>query len=574
MNGSSETRPYRVLARTYRPSRFADLVGQDAMVRTLANAIDSGRLAHAFILTGIRGVGKTTTARIIARALNCIGPDGGGGPAPDPCGSCEHCVSIGEDRHVDVIEMDAASHTGVDNIRELIDGVRYRPVSARFKIYIIDEVHMLSANAFNALLKTLEEPPEHVKFIFATTETRKVPVTVLSRCQRFDLRRVDADTLFDHLGTVAAREGVDAADDALRQIVRAAEGSVRDALSLLDQAIVNAAGGHIDGDRVRDMLGLADRLQTADLLEALARGQIAPALALFDSLYEAGADPVAVLQDLLEFTHWLSRLNAAPEHARAGGAVSDVELERGRALAEGLSIPVLARCWQILLKGVSETQLSVDPRQAAEMVLIRLAYAADLPTPAEIVRAHAGGAPAAPQPPAAPAPAPAPEAAQPVPEAAQPVPEDFEALVELFKARKEMVLHAHLAGDVGLVDYAPGRLRYRRGPHAPEGLEIRIRRALDSWTGRRWSVEAVDGEDAEDAAPSLRQQREAREARERRQAIDHPAVQAALQVFPGATIEGVRSAEPATILGDQPEEPPVDPEDDPDGDGTQGELPR
>ena len=564
MNGSSETRPYRVLARTYRPSRFADLIGQEAMVRTLANAIDSGRLAHAFILTGIRGVGKTTTARIIARALNCVGADGGGGPTPDPCGICEHCTAIGEDRHVDVIEMDAASRTGVDDIRELIEGVRYRPVSARFKIYIIDEVHMLSRNAFNALLKTLEEPPEHVKFVFATTEIRKVPVTVLSRCQRFDLRRVDGETLFDHLRSVGAREGVDAADDALRQIVRAAEGSVRDALSLLDQAIAHAGGGQIDGDRVRDMLGLADRMQTADLLEALARGRIAPALAVFDSLHQAGADPIVVLQDLLEYTHWLTRLNAAPEGARAGGAVSDVELERGRALAAGLSIPVLTRCWQILLKGISEAQLAGDPRQAAEMVLIRLAYAADLPTPAEIVRAVGGEESAVPKPQAPPPPVTAPETAQAVPE-------DFEALAALFKSRKEMVLHAHLANDVGLVDYTPGRLRYRRGPHAPEGLENKIRRALDAWTGLRWSVEAVDGDRA---APSLREQHEEREAKERRQAIEHPAVQAALEMFPGATVESVRSVGSATILGEAPQEPPADAEDDPDAEGTQGEPPR
>ena len=563
MSGSSETRPYRVLARTYRPSRFADLVGQEAMVRTLANAIVSGRLAHAFILTGIRGVGKTTTARIIARALNCVGADGIGGPTPDPCGTCNHCTSIGEDRHVDVIEMDAASRTGVDDIRELIEGVRYRPVSARFKVYIIDEVHMLSRNAFNALLKTLEEPPEHVKFIFATTEIRKVPVTVLSRCQRFDLRRVDGETLFSHLEAIARQEDVEIAEDALRQIVRAAEGSVRDALSLLDQAIAHAAGGRIDGDRVRDMLGLADRLRTADLLETLMRGEPAASLGLFDTLHEAGADPVAVLQDLLEFTHWLTRLKAAPEDARAGGAVSDIELERGRTLAAGLSIPVLTRCWQILLKGVSETHMAVDPKQAAEMVLIRLAYAADLPTPAEIVRAAESGETVPSAQPAPPPPAPAPEAAQPMPR-------DFEALVALFKSRKEMVLHAHLANDVGLVDYAPGRLRYRRGPRAPDGLENRLRRMLDDWTGERWSVEAVDGDEA---APSLREQREEREAVERRQATDHPAVQAALEMFPGATVEAVRSVESAPILGEAPQEPPTDPEDDAKAEGPHGELP-
>ena len=569
MNDSSETRPYRVLARTYRPSRFADLVGQEAMVRTLANAIASGRLAHAFILTGIRGVGKTTTARIIARALNCVGEDGAGGPTPDPCGICEHCTSIGEDRHVDVIEMDAASRTGVDDIRELIEGVRYRPVSARFKVYIIDEVHMLSRNAFNALLKTLEEPPEHVKFIFATTEIRKVPVTVLSRCQRFDLRRVDGEVLFSHLRAIAARETVEIAEDALRQIVRAAEGSVRDALSLLDQSIAHAAGGRIEGDQVRDMLGLADRLQTADLLEALMRGQVASALGVFDALHGAGADPVAVLQDLLEFTHWLTRLKAAPEDARAGGAVSDIELERGRTLAAGLSIPALTRCWQMLLKGVSETHMAVDPGQAAEMVLIRLAYAADLPTPAEIVSAAESGERIA-SPKTSPPPAPPPETPPAIPETALPMPENFEALVALFKSRKEMVLHAHLANDIGLVDYLPGRLRYRRGSHAPDGLENRLRRMLDDWTGQRWSVEAVDGGDAE---PSLREQREERETAERQQAIDHPAVQAALEVFPGATVEAVRSAEPVPILGEAPQEPPADAEDEPEAGSTHGELP-
>ena len=583
MNGSSETRPYRVLARTYRPSRFADLVGQDAAVRTLANAITSGRLAHAFILTGIRGVGKTTTARIIARALNCIGADGAGGPTPDPCGACDHCISIGEDRHIDVIEMDAASRTGVDDIRELIESVRYLPVSARFKIYIVDEVHMLSRSAFNALLKTLEEPPEHVKFVFATTEIRRVPVTVLSRCQRLDLRRVDGDTLFSHLETVAGREGVEIAGDALRQIVRAADGSVRDALSLLDQTIVHAAGGRIDGNQVRDMLGLADRMQIADLLEALMRGQAASALAVFDALYGAGADPIAVLQDLLEFVHWLTRLKTVPGDARAGGAVSDIELERGRALAAGLSIPILTRCWQIALKGVSETHMAANPRQTAEMVLIRLAYAADLPTPAEIVRAAEGGAPAAPARVAPPLPAPQPpqtaqppSPAQPMPETApppetaQPMPENFEALVALFRSRKEVVLGAHLANDVGLVAYAPGRLRYRRGPHAPAGLENRLRRMLDDWTGERWSVEAVD---RDDAAPSLSQQREAREAVERQQAIDHPAVQAALQMFPGATVEAVRNVEPAPILGETLPEPPAETEDDAEAEGPHGELP-
>ena len=546
MNGSAEpVAPYRVLARSYRPSRFADLVGQDAMVRTLSNAIDSGRLAHAFILTGIRGVGKTTTARIIARALNCVGPDGQGGPTPEPCGVCEHCAAIGEDRHVDVIEMDAASRTGVDDIRELIEGVLYRPVSARFKIYIIDEVHMLSRNAFNALLKTLEEPPEYVKFIFATTETRRVPVTVLSRCQRFDLSRVDGQTLAAHLRDIAGREGAVLAEDALRLIVRAAEGSVRDALSLLDQAVAHAAPGPIEADRVRAMLGLADRQRTADLFEALVRGGIADALSIHDSLHEAGADPVAVLQDLLEFTHWLTRLNAVPEASAAGGAVSDVELARGRALAQGLSVPVLARAWQILLKGLSEARTAHDARQAADMVLIRLAYAAELPTPAEMVRAIESGS--------LPEPPPRPPAADDAPAP----PADFEALVALFEARKEPILRANLTGNVRLVSYAPGKLVYRPGPGAPAGLAAELRERLESWTGTSWSVEAVeDG----DAAPSLREQRLQAATAEREDAVSHPAVQAALKAFPGARIEEVRSVETASILGDEP----VDPEEEAD----------
>ena len=547
MNGSTETAaPYRVLARAYRPTRFAELIGQDAMVRTLTNAIASGRLAHAFILTGTRGVGKTTTARIIARALNCVGADGQGGPTAEPCGVCEHCAAIAEDRHIDVIEMDAASRTGVDDIRELIDGVLYRPVSARCKVYIIDEVHMLSRNAFNALLKTLEEPPEHVKFVFATTETRRVPVTVLSRCQRFDLRRVDAPALQAHLRGVAAREHVEAADDALALIVRAAEGSVRDALSLLDQAIAHAEQGPVEAGPVRLMLGLADRQRVADLFEALVRGRAPEALAVFDELYEAGADPVAVLQDLLEFAHFLTRLAAAPESA-AAGAVSDVELERARALAAGLAVPALTRAWQILLKGLSEARIASGAREAAEMVLIRLAYAAGLPTPAELVRSiessgeSSGGSPGAPPAPTA-SPAPSAPAAPPPPEARAPAPPDFESLVALFGARREELLRAHLAGSVHLVSYAPGALAYRAGPGAPADLAGALRRKLEGWTGRRWSVEAVE---ADDAAPSLQEQQERAEAAERDAAIAHPTVRAALEIFPGATVEDVRAIDPA-----------------------------
>lgn len=390
MSETENAPAYRVLARKYRPSDFASLIGQEAMVRTLSNAIASGRLAHAFILTGVRGVGKTSTARIIARALNCIGPDGNGGPTADPCGVCEHCVSIAEDRHVDVMEMDAASRTGVDDIRELIDGVLYRPVGARYKIYIIDEVHMLSRNAFNALLKTLEEPPEHVKFIFATTEIRRVPVTVLSRCQRFDLRRVNFNVLVDHFAGIAETEGATIARGAIGLIARAADGSVRDGLSLLDQAIAHTGPEtEITEDIVRDMLGVAERVQVFDLFEDLMKGEIAAGLARFDSMYGAGADPVTILQDLAELTHWLTRLKAAPETAEAT-PTSDLDLERGRDVATRLPMSALARAWQMLLKGLTEVRNAPSASQAAEMVLVRIAYAADLPAPADLVGVLAG----------------------------------------------------------------------------------------------------------------------------------------------------------------------------------------
>ena len=393
---------YRVLARKYRPSRFAELIGQEAMVRTLTNAIASGRIAHAFILSGVRGVGKTTTARIIARALNCIGPDGKGGPTISPCGVCEPCRAIAEDRHVDVLEMDAASRTGVDDIRELTEGVRYRPVSARYKIYIIDEVHMLSKNAFNALLKTLEEPPPDVKFIFATTEIQKLPLTVLSRCQRFSLRRVPVELLAEHYARIAKEEGVTAEPAAIALIARAADGSVRDGLSILDQAIA-LSGDKIGVAQVRDMLGVADRGLVFDLLETALRGDAAGALHQMAALYEGGADPVIVLQDLLELVHFLTRLKLTPT-AGEGDAALEGERARGLALAGQLAIPALARGWQMILKGISEAQAAPSPIEAAEMVLVRLAYVADLPSPAELARSLETRTPA-PAPAAAPAPA-------------------------------------------------------------------------------------------------------------------------------------------------------------------------
>ncbi len=375
---------YRVLARKYRPSDFTGMIGQEALVRILTNAISSGRIAQAFMLTGVRGVGKTTTARIIAKALNCTGPDGTGNPTPNPCGVCDNCISIAADRHVDVQELDAASRTGVDDIRELIEGVRYRPISARYKVYILDEVHMLSRNAFNALLKTLEEPPEHVKFIFATTDIRKVPVTVLSRCQRFDLRRVPLERLITHFRWILEQESREIEDEALAMVARAADGSVRDGLSILDQSIA-LSEGTVTAAQVRDMLGLADRSQSYDLFDGVMKGDAETTLDLVQSMYEAGADPVVIVQDLLDLCHWVTRLKLTPKLAEETGT-PELERERGLALASALAMPVLSRTWQMLLKGLGEAQHAPNPIQAVEMLLIRLMHVADLPTPGDLVK--------------------------------------------------------------------------------------------------------------------------------------------------------------------------------------------
>ena len=425
ISAPKDAAPYRVLARAYRPSRFEDLIGQDAMVRILRRAFATGRVAHAFMLTGVRGTGKTTTARIIARCLNCTGPDGTGGPTADPCGVCANCRAIMADRHPDVIEMDAASRTGVDDVREIIEATRFRPMEARMKVFIVDEVHMLSRNAFNALLKTLEEPPPHVKFVFATTELRKVPVTVLSRCQKFDLRRVPAADLAAHFGRIAAAEGVTVAPEALELIARAADGSVRDGLSLLDQAIaMGAEQGAISVEAVADMLGLADRGLVFDLLEALMAGRPPEVLAILDQAHERGADAGLLLQDLLGLTHTLSRLKASPA-LRESPDLPQAERVRGAALADRLTIPVLGRAWQMLLRGVSEVEAAPDRRAAAEMVLIRLCYLADQPTPGELVRRLAPGGeapkPVLAAPPTVPVPQePQPQLAAPLPAAPSP----------------------------------------------------------------------------------------------------------------------------------------------------------
>ena len=530
---------YRVLARKYRPTTFDDLIGQEAMVRVLRNAFAMGRIAHAWMLTGVRGVGKTTTARIIARALNCVGPDGLGGPTADPCNVCANCTAILMDRHPDVVEMDAASRTGVDDMREVIDAARYRPLQARTKVFIIDEVHMLSRNAFNALLKTLEEPPPHVKFIFATTEIRKVPVTVLSRCQRFDLRRVSVAELAAKFGMIARAEQVEVADDALDLIARAADGSVRDGLSLLDQAM--ARGGAVDGPAVQDMLGLADRSAVFDLLEAVMAGQPAEALAITDRAHERGADIGLMLGDVLELVHTLTRIKSVPA-LRRGGELAEMERVRGAALADRLDMPALGRAWQMLLKGTAEVELAPDRRAAAEMVLIRLCYVADLPPPGDLVRRLTTQ-------PGAPAPAPgvpnggggvravmggAPRM-EAAPAPAGPVIQSFRDVAMLAAAQHEPILHGHLLHAVHLVRFAQGVIELRPQPSAPRDLAPRLAKLLLDVTGARWTI-ALSREQGE---PTLAEQGEAADTARRAVAAEHPLVRAILDAFPGATIATV-----------------------------------
>src|SRR5271163_3751261 len=586
MSDAANEKPgsYRVLARKYRPSTFDDLIGQDAMVRTVSNAFEAGRIPQAWVLTGVRGVGKTTTARILARALNYELADGSiAGPTIDMPVLGIHCQAIMESRHLDVIEMDAASHNGVEDVRAINEAIRYAPVSARYKVYILDEVHMLSGAAFNALLKTLEEPPPHAKFVFATTEIRKVPITVLSRCQRFDLRRVDAALLVQHLQGIAEKETITAEPEALGLIARAAEGSVRDALSLLDQAIAHAAGP-VRAEDVRGMLGLADRTRVIDLFEALMRADIARALQELRDQYDAGADPVLVLGDLAEFTHFVTRVKIVPALAD-DVSLTEAERTRGRAFAAKLSMRVLARTWQMLLKGIEEVTAAGRPFAAAEMVLVRIAYAADLPTPDEVIRSlgdMSRGNGAAPTPggqasqhtetptrgeasrtdaprggtraalATAPAELPANETVARLEEPGVVARKlaSFEELVALAAEKRDLGIKSALERDVRLVRFEDGRLEIGLEASAPKALTGELSKKLGDWTGRRWMVIVS----AEPGLPSLYAQAQMRKAELKDDVRGDPLVQAVLARFPGAEIVDVRP--PAGMPDELPSEPP------------------
>ncbi|MEM7687747.1 MAG: DNA polymerase III subunit gamma/tau [Pseudomonadota bacterium] len=522
--------PYRVLARKYRPQTFSELIGQGPMVRTLANAIERDRLAHAFLMTGVRGVGKTSTARLIAKALNCIGPDGQGGPTIDPCGVCENCTAIAEGRHIDVIEMDAASNTGVDDVREIIEAVRYAAVSARFKIYIIDEVHMLSRNAFNALLKTLEEPPAHVKFLFATTEVDKLPVTVLSRTQRFDLRRIPATLLAEHFGKVCKLEGVDADEEALRIIAGAAEGSVRDGLSILDQAIAHAdldADGKVDAGRVRDMLGLADKGAQRAVLGHMLNADAKALLAGIEEQYALGVEPLALMRALMDLVH---KITVSQVSGAEPDAPSEDEREALADFAERLSAGQLHRLWQLLLKGHDEVRSAPDPLVSLQMALLRVLHAADMPDPGKLARRIEQIA-SAPQ--ASPAPAPADEGA-PIAHAGPAThgSSDWAELVESVDHAGQMHVAEMMRSRMRVIELGPERLIYQQADAFPDDPGPDVREALFKLTGKRWAVEKGAG----DAQPTLREQAEAKATAQREATMSDPLVKAAFAAFPDAEL--------------------------------------
>lgn len=537
--------PYKVLATKYRPDNFAKLIGQDTLVRTLTNAINTNRIANAFLLTGIRGVGKTTTARIIARVLNCIGENGKGGATPTPCGVCANCKAIKEDRHPDVMEMDAASRTGVDNIREIIDSVKYLPTMARYKIYIIDEVHMLSKNAFNALLKTLEEPPAHVKFIFATTEIRKIPVTILSRCQRFDLRRIDNEVMTAHLAKIAKDENADMEEEALSLIANASEGSVRDALSLLDQAISHS-DGKITAEMTRNMLGLADNSRIIDLFDQVAGGNTAKALATFKQLYDNGADAILITQDLLEFTYLVTKIKIIP-NINLSGQIPQNELARAKGLAEKLAMSYLTRCWQMLLKGLSEAQTAHNSFIAVEMLLVRLAYMSELPSPAAIISkfqesGHTTATPVA----NSPAPsgfarttanATATVAAPAYIREEEPVASinSFPEMVELFREKGEILLHSWLEHDVSLIKFEQGRIEFCPSEEVAPDFAGRISSCLKQWTGRNWIAVISRSQ----GTPTISKQKEIEAEKLKISLTNEPNVKKILELFPGSYIKSV-----------------------------------
>ena len=558
---SPQAAAYRVLARKYRPQRFEDLIGQEPMVRTLANSFAANRIHQAYIFTGVRGTGKTTTARILARAFNYAVPGKIDRPSVDMPELGVHCQAIMDSRHVDVIEMDAASHTGIDDVREIIENARYRPVSARTKVYIIDEVHMLSKQAFNGLLKTLEEPPEHVKFLFATTEIEKVPITVRSRCIRFDLKRIESGLMVEHLARIGAAEGVEVEPNALSLIARVAEGSVRDALSLLDQAIAYGGPQGVTAPTVRDMLGLADKGEIVEVFERTMKGAIAEALEFMRALYRAGGDPADILTEVAEFCHFVTRAKIAP-NAPDDPAIGEAERARGHEFAAKLTIGALTRAWQILIKGVEDVKDSPRPLASAEMALIRLAYATDLPTPEDALRklaetTEAGARHAPPRPPVGPraslaAGSAAPDRApvEPVvhpPSAPRSIPRlaRFEDVVALARAKRDIQLVQALEQDVRLDRFEPGRIAMSVVNGASPALAQTLAKRLQEWTGERWMVALAPGA----SAPTLHERASKRETERTNGAAEHPLVRKVLERFKGARIVEVRAPEapPAAI---------------------------